>query len=160
IGKTVQAMAIRDGKILALGTNDEIVAMAGPQTDKIDLKGRMVMPGIIDTHTHIHNNELNSWVGNHPEAVASVSTTYSGSGKTDAELTDAITAAVKQHVAKAEPGRWAFVNVGGGPGNGTGSGVQYLALKKYTKDMLNKVAPAHPIMLVAHPSYVINSAGI
>src|SRR4051812_44067167 len=39
IGKTVQGMAIRDGRIMALGTNDEIVAMAGPQTDKIDLKG-------------------------------------------------------------------------------------------------------------------------
>jgi predicted amidohydrolase YtcJ len=160
IGRIVQAMAVRDGKIMAVGTNDEIVAMAGPQTDKIDLKGRMVMPGIVDTHTHIHNNELNSWVGKHPEAVAAVSTSYSVSGKTDLELTNAITAAVKEHVAKAEPGRWAFIQVGSGPGNGTGAGVSFLALKKYTKDMLNKIAPSHPIMLVAHPSYVINSAGI
>src|SRR5581483_5583703 len=129
-------------------------------TDKINAAGRMVMPGIIDTHTHIHNNELNTWVAKHPEAVKSVSSSYSVSGKSDAELTAAINAAVKQHVASTAPGRWAFVQVGGGPGNGTGSGVAFLAGKKFTKDMLDKIAPNHPIMLTAHPSYVINQAGI
>ena len=160
VGRTVQAIAVRDGKIQNLGTNDEILAMAGPQTQKVDVKGRMVMPGIVDTHTHIHNNELNSWVGKHPEAVRAVSTAYTVAGKSDAELTAAITAAVKEHVSKTDPGRWAFVQVGGGAGNGTGSGVSFLALKKYTKDMLDKIAPNHPIMLTAHPSYVINDAGI
>jgi predicted amidohydrolase YtcJ len=160
IGRVVQAIAVREGKIQALGSNDEILAMAGPRTDKVDVKGRMVMPGIVDTHTHIHNGELNTWVGQHPEAVEAVSSSYSVSGKTDEELTNAVTAAVKEHVSKHPAGRWAFVSVGGGGGTGQGSGVGFLALKKYTMQMLDKVAPSHPIMLTAHPSYVINSAGI
>jgi predicted amidohydrolase YtcJ len=53
LGTTVEAMAIRDGKILALGTTAEISVMAGPNTDRIDLKGRTVVPGFIDTHSHM-----------------------------------------------------------------------------------------------------------
>ena len=53
VGTTAEAMAIRDEKILALGSNSEIAAMAGPETQVIDLMGRTVIPGIIDTHSHL-----------------------------------------------------------------------------------------------------------
>lgn len=46
----VEAVAVRDGKFLAVGKTDRILAMAGPNTRKIDLKGKTVMPGIIDLH--------------------------------------------------------------------------------------------------------------
>jgi predicted amidohydrolase YtcJ len=49
---TVQAFAVRDGKFLAVGTNQRIRAMAGPQTRMMDLKGRSAVPGFIDTHNH------------------------------------------------------------------------------------------------------------
>ena len=48
----VEAVAIRDGKFLARGNNDRILAMAGPSTRRIDLEGRSVVPGFIDTHLH------------------------------------------------------------------------------------------------------------
>src|SRR5262245_22514936 len=47
-----QAVAVRDEKILAVGTTDRILKMAGPNTEKIDLQGRTVVPGFIDTHAH------------------------------------------------------------------------------------------------------------
>src|SRR3989337_854225 len=50
VGTIVQAMAIRDGKILATGNNADLRALAGPQTKQIDLKGRMVLPSFIHTH--------------------------------------------------------------------------------------------------------------
>jgi predicted amidohydrolase YtcJ len=53
VGTTAQAMAIRDSKVLALGTTAQIQAMAGPNTNRIDLKGRTVVPGMIDTHSHL-----------------------------------------------------------------------------------------------------------
>lgn len=52
LGRVVQAMAIRDGKILAVGTNTEVRSLAGPQTKQIDLRGRTVLPGLIMTHEH------------------------------------------------------------------------------------------------------------
>ncbi len=51
---TAEAVAITGNKIAAVGTNQEALAMAGPHTQKIDLKGRMVVPGLMDTH-------INSW---------------------------------------------------------------------------------------------------
>jgi predicted amidohydrolase YtcJ len=53
LGTIAEAMAVRDGKVLALGSNAEIQALAGPNTDRIDLKGRTIVPGIIDTHSHM-----------------------------------------------------------------------------------------------------------
>jgi predicted amidohydrolase YtcJ len=47
-----QALAIRDGKILAVGTDREIAHYRGPSTRVIDAKGRLVLPGFTDCHVH------------------------------------------------------------------------------------------------------------
>ena len=47
-----QAVAITGGRIAAVGTTAQIKAMAGPKTEVIDLRGRAVTPGLIDTHVH------------------------------------------------------------------------------------------------------------
>ncbi len=48
----VQAVAIQQGKFVAVGTNDQIRSYAGPSTRVIDLHGRTVIPGLIDSHMH------------------------------------------------------------------------------------------------------------
>ncbi len=47
-----QALAVRDGKIAAIGSSADIRALAGPATRVIDLGGRTVIPGLIDSHIH------------------------------------------------------------------------------------------------------------
>ncbi len=47
-----QALAVRDGKIAAIGSTAEIRAIAGASTRVIDLGGRTVIPGLIDSHIH------------------------------------------------------------------------------------------------------------
>ena len=49
---SVQAIAVTDGKIQALGTEGEILALKGPKTEIVDLQGNALMPGFIDIHTH------------------------------------------------------------------------------------------------------------
>jgi predicted amidohydrolase YtcJ len=49
---TREALAIRDGKILALGSSAEMRRLAGPRSRVIDLQGRTVIPGLIDSHLH------------------------------------------------------------------------------------------------------------
>ena len=51
-GSVYQAMAIRDGKILDLGSNDQIRSLAGPDTRVMDVMGKTVIPGLIETHVH------------------------------------------------------------------------------------------------------------
>jgi hypothetical protein len=46
------AVAVRDGKFLAAGTDEEARALAGPGTDVVDLGGKTVLPGLIDAHLH------------------------------------------------------------------------------------------------------------
>ncbi len=47
-----QAVAVQDGKILQVGSDAEIQALADANTQRIDLAGKVLMPGLIDTHSH------------------------------------------------------------------------------------------------------------
>src|SRR5206468_5872023 len=47
-----EAVAVRDGKVLAVGSSKDVAKYQGAATHVIDLHGRMAMPGIIDNHTH------------------------------------------------------------------------------------------------------------
>jgi len=53
-----QAVAIRDGRILAVGSDATILALQGAQTRIIDLHGRTLTPGLIDTHAHVADGGL------------------------------------------------------------------------------------------------------
>ncbi len=56
-----EAMAVADGKIAAIGSREEVMALRGSETEMIDLEGRLVLPGMGDSHVHasdfIHNLE-------------------------------------------------------------------------------------------------------
>ena len=55
-----QAIAIAGDRILAVGSNDALAAHTAPETRVVDLKGRTVMPGIIDGHAHMDREGLKS----------------------------------------------------------------------------------------------------
>src|SRR5262249_50331772 len=57
-----EALAIRDGKVLAVGSSAQIRALAGPRTVVRDLAGRTVVPGLVDTHVHIHESAPTRWL--------------------------------------------------------------------------------------------------
>jgi predicted amidohydrolase YtcJ len=50
-----QAVAIEDGRILAVGSNEQLRALTGPETRIIDAGGRLVTPGLIEAHVHLGN---------------------------------------------------------------------------------------------------------
>ncbi|HUX06216.1 MAG TPA: amidohydrolase [Acidobacteriota bacterium] len=51
--KIASAVAIKGNQVLATGSDDEILAFAGPETQKFDLEGKTVVPGLIDAHAHL-----------------------------------------------------------------------------------------------------------
>src|SRR5260370_36073168 len=74
-----EALAVRDGTIVAVGRSADIRGLAGPATRIIDLGGRTVIPGLIDSHMHairaalFYATEAN-WIGTRssPEAMGRV----------------------------------------------------------------------------------------
>ena len=91
---TREALAIRDGRIVALGGNPEIRRLAGPQTRVIDLEGRTVIPGLIDSHLHAIR------------AALSFSTEVNWIGATT--LTEAV-ARIHEAAQTKKPGSWLIV---------------------------------------------------
>jgi len=53
-----EALAIAGNSILAVGSNDDILHLQGPGTETIDLQGRLVVPGFIDSHIHFYEWSL------------------------------------------------------------------------------------------------------
>lgn len=54
-----EALAVKGDKILAVGDDSEILALVGDETQVIDLEGHTLMPGFVDTHTHILDSRSN-----------------------------------------------------------------------------------------------------
>lgn len=54
--RTLEALAVLDDIIVAMGSNQEILALAGPSTEMVDLEGHALLPGFVDAHTHILND--------------------------------------------------------------------------------------------------------
>src|SRR6185312_3180989 len=74
-----EAIAVRGGRILATGSTADIRKLAGPATRSIDLQGRTVIPGLIDSHLHAIRAALSfstevNWIGARtlPEALGRI----------------------------------------------------------------------------------------
>src|SRR5262245_40589990 len=50
---SAEAVAVKDGKILAVGSRDDVMRYQGSSTEVVDLKGRTMVPGFVDGHSHI-----------------------------------------------------------------------------------------------------------
>jgi predicted amidohydrolase YtcJ len=47
-----EAVAFHKGRVLEVGTDEDVEALAGPQTQRLDAEGKVVLPGFVDAHTH------------------------------------------------------------------------------------------------------------
>lgn len=92
-----QALAVKDNKIIFVGSDHELEELIGDKTDVIDLDGRTLMPGIIDSHFH---PILAGLLGPELDA-AMIDTTYTQC-KSLADMLDTL----KKAVALKKPGQW------------------------------------------------------
>ena len=51
-----QALAMQGERIVAVGSDEQVLALRGPETQAIDLQGRTIMPGFVDAHSHLFND--------------------------------------------------------------------------------------------------------
>jgi hypothetical protein len=133
------AVAIKDGKFVAVGRDEEVITLAGPETKTIDLKGRRVLPGLIDNHLHIIRGGLNFNMELRWDGVRS--------------LADAM-AMLKRQVAITPPPQWVRV-VGGFTEH------QFQEKRLPTIDEINAVAPDTPVFLLhLYDRAILNAAAL
>jgi predicted amidohydrolase YtcJ len=123
---TASAVAIRDGRFTHVGRDHEVLPLAGPKTKVIDLRGRHVLPGLIDNHMHIIRGGLNFNLELRWDGVRS--------------LADAM-GMLKRQVALTPAPQWVRV-VGGFTAH------QFTEKRLPTMAELNAVAPDTPVFLL------------
>lgn len=130
-----QAVAIRGKRIVAVGNDGPVRALAGPHTRSIDLGGRVLMPGMNDAHIHLG-------VGFPRLTLPPID--IPGPGPSLAVAVDQ----VAQAVAVAVPGEWILAIVG----------EQLILDPAATRLALDPVAPNNPVLLITWSSHsgVIN----
>src|SRR5258707_3559756 len=134
-----QAVAIRDGRFVAAGTDRELMAQAGPATKQIDLRGRRVIPGLIDSHMHIIRGGLNYNMELRWDGVRS--------------LADAMRM-LKQQIDRTPAPQWVRV-VGGFTEH------QFAEKRLPTIAELNEVAPDTPVFLLhLYDRAILNAAAL
>jgi len=144
-GSTVQALAVGGDRIIAAGRNTDVESLRGENTRTIDLQGRVVLPGFIDTHVHLDCAAVNTKLATscHIPPVDYVEV----SGSTGSR--DAILDFVKQKAQQTPPSEWII---------GQGRFTLETDGNSPSKDQLDAVAPEHPVMIrySAH-SQLLNS---
>ncbi len=123
---TASAVAIQNGRFVRVGHDQEVMALAGADTKVIDLRGRRVLPGLIDNHLHIIRGGLNFNLELRWDGVKS--------------LADAM-GMLKRQVAITPAPQWVRV-VGGFTEH------QFAEKRLPTIDELNAVAPDTPVFLL------------
>lgn len=123
---TATAVAIKDGSFLGVGSDAEVMALQGEATKLVDLKGRRVLPGLIDNHLHIIRGGLSFNMELRWDGVRS--------------LADAMDM-LKRQVAITPPPQWVRV-VGGFTEH------QFAEKRLPTIEEINAVAPDTPVFLL------------
>jgi predicted amidohydrolase YtcJ len=123
---TASAVAIRNGRFIAVGRDEEVMPSAGRDTRIVDLKGRRVLPGLIDNHLHIIRGGLNFNMELRWDGVRS--------------LADAM-GMLKRQAAITPPPQWVRV-VGGFTEH------QFVEKRLPSIDEINAVAPDTPVFLL------------
>jgi predicted amidohydrolase YtcJ len=131
-----EAMAIKGDRIAAVGANDRILALAGPNTRLVDLQGKTVLPGLIDSHLHAVDSAMYEF--DHPvpemESIADVLRYLQG------------------RAAVLQAGQWVTL-----------SQVFITRLKEQrypTRQELDAVAPNNPVAFSTGPDTVLNTLGL
>jgi predicted amidohydrolase YtcJ len=118
-----QSIAVGNGKILAVGRDEDMLNLAGADTEKIDLAGRLVVPGFIDSHIHFYEWALKR----------------QGLKLDDLTGLEELLARVREAAGSQPAGQWIM-------GQGWNE-TDWTEQRMPTRKTLDRAAPAHPVLL-------------
>lgn len=134
--RVVDSAAIRDGRFVAVGSSAEVKAFAGAGTKTIDLKGRVVLPGLIDSHVHSAEASMYEWEHPVPEM----------------ETVADVLGYIRARAAVTKPGEWIVL---------TQVFITRLRDQRFpTRAELDAAAPRNPAFFGTGPDASVNSLAL
>lgn len=143
--RIVDAVAVAGNRILAAGSDDQLAALTGPQTNVVELRGRSVLPGFVEAHNHMS-----------AYGTAKMGIDCKAPGM---DSIAALTVAIRERAQRTPPGRWIHAR---------GYNDTRLAERRHPhRSDLDAAAPEHPVIvtrtcghIVAVNSRALGQAGI
>jgi len=161
VGHVYQAMAIKGTRILGLGTNTHIRTLADANTKVIDLAGQTVIPGIIETHSHLFGDEqMGNQMGVRSPDKGINLLVQAGKDRETTRLK--VENAITDAVSKLPPGDWVRVGITSNrQENITRNRVfDWVARGELEpKERLDRLAPNNPVMVQQASRATMNEAG-
>lgn len=131
-----QAVAVAGEKILAVGNNEDMLKLAGPATKRVDLNGRTVLPGLIDSHVHATAASMHEFDHTIPTM----------------QTIDDVLAYIKSRVDAVDDGQWITVSQ---------VFITRLDDQRFpTRKELDSVAPNNPVFFRTGPDAALNSMAL
>ncbi len=128
-----QAMAVKGDRLLRVGTDEEVLKTRGPRTAVVDLGGKMVLPGLIDSHAHPTGASLTEF--DHPVP--------------EMETVRDVLEYVRSRAKALGAGKWVVVRQ---------VFITRLEEQRYpTRDELDRAAPDNPVLFSTGPDASLNS---
>ena len=128
-----QAMSVKDGQILATGTSQKLLNTRGPRTSVLDLGGKVVLPGLIDSHVHPSDAAMTEFDHAVPDM------------QSIADVLDYI----RNRATAIGPGKWIQVDQ---------VFITRLSEQRYpTRAELDRTAPDNPVVFATGPDASLNS---
>lgn len=131
-----EAIAVRADRIVAVGKNEEVLKSKGEQTQVIDLAGKMVLPGLMDSHVHPSGAAMHEFDHAIPEM----------------ETIEDVLKYIRARAKVVPEGDWILLRQ---------VFITRLKEQRYpTKDELDQAAPKHPVMFSTGPDGMLSSLGL
>lgn len=131
-----EAVAVQDGKIAAVGTDADVLKLKGSKTRVIDAGGKMVLPGLMDSHSHPVGAALSEWKGPLP----------------DPRSIKEVLAYIHKQAETTPEGKWIVLRYA--------FPTRLDDARFPTKGELDEAAPNHPVLYHAGPAGVCNSMAL
>ena len=160
-GHIYEAIAVKRDRIIALGTSERIRTLAHSGTTVIDLGGRFLIPGIIETHAHLYGNAaLGNQMGLQTPDRGINLTVQAGR---DIETTRLrVENALREALPKVQPDDWVMVGITPNPQEGVSSNRVFSWVydgEFEPRERLDRIAPDNPVKVQVASRANINSKG-
>jgi predicted amidohydrolase YtcJ len=144
-----EAVAVKDDKIMAVGSNTEIRALIADWTEVVDAKGNSVTPGYIDTHNHIYETSTGfPWVVRYIPDLLEVRV----GGSTPEEMSQNALRAIEARARQIPAGKWIRINM-----RPPQIAVPIMNTNLLNRSILDRVGPNHPVYVTTRGGTILNT---